>query len=302
MPCGTGGVFYTLPCASLLGSRSPACLPLPCLFCQILMCTNFALMKRMGKAYTAVVQEMQQYNTPDPAPHSPGTYPPPIWIGDVAAAPAGAGVQTHTNWGPMPPPGSYPAPPTNLPTATCLSTRRRLQLPVCPTSARTLHGLPLAHRPLHRAQLAHRQQLALPTVSEEAGQAFNAGASCGAVRVLSVQDSVAVWPQLWLCLEGTCCHKSLPTRPPFCQCVKDVCGQFQSVALFSYVQGGCSAATGMPVCAACLHSCPTGTLLLLPMPCLQLPSVLVGCLRTFRGSQEVVQTWCRRVCMLLGMR
>lgn len=114
------------------------------------------------------------------------------------------------------PAGTRP-PTTHLPMAACLPACRRLQLLLCPTSARTLHGLPLAHRPLHRARLAHRQQLA-STVSEEAGQAFNAGASCGAARVLSVQCSVAVWPQLCLCLEGTCCHRSLPTRSRLSVC------------------------------------------------------------------------------------
>lgn len=116
------------------------------------------------------------------------------------------------------------------------------------------------------------------------------GALC-AVRCCSLASGVA-------CLEGTCCNTPQVTDNSFpcCQCVKDVCAQYQNVALFSYahVQGACS---DWHVCACWMpallhHSHPAVAAHVVPAVAASaglLPLQQVGCLKTSRGSQGVAQ-------------
>ena len=77
---------------------------------QILMSTNIALIKKVGRAYKKAQEELQPYVTPKPqyGQHVFDHYPQTV---ATAPAPAGSPPMYHqADWGPAPPFGSYPPP------------------------------------------------------------------------------------------------------------------------------------------------------------------------------------------------
>lgn len=76
----------------------------------VLLCTNFVLIKRLGKAYKAAAQQMQQHLTAQPVPGyaaQPGTG---LQMGMMGGSPAGYPPQAPPQqWGAPPPPVSTSA-------------------------------------------------------------------------------------------------------------------------------------------------------------------------------------------------